>query len=103
MSNIHFFHEKHKGPTKNNDGEDCPLVCNVECGEHELLCPEPNDERGCKTPDLCVAKGMGADGKSCPDVAIVCCDIGPQIIMLLMTNLTCDCVELLRFQVLLLV
>jgi len=60
-------------PSKATTGEECPLVCNVECGEAELLCSGPNDGRGCKTPDLCVAKGMGTDGHSCPGICPVSC------------------------------
>ena len=62
------------GPTKDDEGNDCPLTCNVNCLTTETFCQSGLDARGCKLPDSCVARQNTRDGDLCQGVCDISCD-----------------------------
>merc|ERR1719351_411981 len=43
--------------SKGSDGQECALICPVNCDEDEILCPGDELPNGCKENDYCHSKG----------------------------------------------
>ena len=54
------------GKSKGSDGQECALICPVNCDEDEILCPGDVLPNGCKENDYCHPKGTGNNGVVCP-------------------------------------
>ena len=54
------------GKSKGTDGQECALLCPVNCDDDEILCPGDVLTNGCKENDYCHPKGTGNDGIICP-------------------------------------
>ena len=61
---------------QNDEDEFCPdySVCPVICQPNEVLCPDGDDENGCKLPDICVTQERDKNGELCTVQCPIECD-----------------------------